>query len=585
MRLCHRVSGFLVTLLLLVQVAMHADGETMNNMIDVTAHGAIPSDGNDDTTAVLRAIDAARRTPRPTLLFPPGRYDFFAGANPAAPHAIAVVHEIHNLTLEAQGAELVYHGVTMPFSFHHCNDLVVRGLVIDWARPPFSQGVVLDCTDTHFDVDVFPEYPVQGGEPVGAFMDYDPANGLIRANAVDAYWAVTRTELIRPQVLRVFTKYPVRMPSGVWVVLRHHVYDRCAILFAECNNVLVQDTTVYTAPGMGLVGENCHGVTLERFSVRIRPGTGRLMSTAADATHFSRCHGTVTMRDCFFEGMGDDAGNFKGLYLTVLNIRDAHTVWGQHNLKIPHLPFVGDSMNFVRRESLLPFATGTVRAATLDVGDGVHAVEFVDPVPADLKVGDLLANTTRIPRVRVSGCTVRNNRARGFLVQTHDAIIEDSTFENCTAGGVFVMTECVYFFESLGTQDVILRNNRFTNCAYAAVAGIESAVTIFAYLDEFRLPTWPGIHKNITVESNTIRGSRNCGIFAASVDGLVIRNNLIEGVCEAPTRDQGRAAIYLMGCANVTVAGNRIDPAAQGSAFEIAVLAGPGCATDTVSLD
>ena len=50
--------------------------------IDITSHGAVPDDGEDDTLAVLAALEACGTVEAATLSFPPGRYDFHEGANP-----------------------------------------------------------------------------------------------------------------------------------------------------------------------------------------------------------------------------------------------------------------------------------------------------------------------------------------------------------------------------------------------------------------------------------------------------------------------------------------------------------------------
>ena len=71
----------------------------------------------------------------------------------------------------------------------------------------------------------------------------------------------------------------------------------------------VSDVTVFTGPGMGLVGSISTNISLKHFNILLRPGSGRMMSTTADATHFSGCKGTIALEDCIFEGMGDEGIN------------------------------------------------------------------------------------------------------------------------------------------------------------------------------------------------------------------------------------------------------------------------------------
>jgi parallel beta-helix repeat protein len=306
------------------------------------------------------------------------------------------------------------------------------------------------------------------------------------------------------------------------------------------------------------------------------------MSTTADATHFNTCSGLIELKDSYFEGMGDDAGNFKTLYLTVDELEDDHTFVGAHNLKLNVHIRPGDRVHFCTTDDLLPYAQAKVEKVEF-LGEGRQRIVLSDPLPTKLKAGDVVANISRLPKVRVSNCTVRNNRARGFLLQTHDAIVEDCTFENCTGSGIFVMTEVVFFFEAIGTRNITIRNNRFENCGYTGPMG-EGVLAVYAYLADFAYAPKPGVHRDITLENNVIRGADNCGIFITSTDGIRIAGNTIENVSRKPTNDKGDAAIYISGSRNVEITGNTIDSEAQGPGFKTPVKLGPGCEEETIGI-
>ncbi|MBI2302959.1 MAG: right-handed parallel beta-helix repeat-containing protein [Armatimonadetes bacterium] len=550
--------------------------------VDVTV---APSGGEDDTAAVLAALEKCRAPGAHRLVFQPGRYAFHAGQNPANGSYAFVLQDFHDLTIEGTGAELVFHGITGGFLFSACSGIRVRGFVIDDARPAHSVGTVVGVGEKQFDVEVLPEFPVAGGEPVEAFMDFDPATRLPRKRGVDNYYGVESTELVRPQVLRVHTKGPVPMRMGVLVALRHKVYGPAAFIASRCTDVQVRDVTIYSVPGMGFIGSVSRDLTLERFSVLLKPGTQRLVSATADATHFGGCKGTITLRDCEFEGMGDDAVNIKsGLYLSVRQRLDDHAVLGQHNLKMLDAPDPGDQMELSHTDTLLPFGTLTVESVAVEPGEGnVLRVRFREPLPAELRDGDVLGNASRAPAVRISGCEVRRNRARGFLIQTRDAVIENCRFKDVTGGGVWVMTEVIYFFESIGTRDVVVRNCTFDNCGYGAALG-EGVVSVFAWLKDWHFPPGPGVHRNIVVEGNTIRGADNAGIFVAGVDGITIRGNTLENVCRQPTRDECRSAIAVMSSRGIVVEGNTVVRDRQGEGCREPFRLGTGCEEGTTTV-
>ncbi len=537
--------------------------------IDVAHFGAVPNDGKDDTDALLAAFREAARTGAKRLVLHKGRYDLTAGRNPDNAHTLFAIGDAGGLTIDGGGAELMVSGATTLFGFSNCRSVTIQRLTIDSPRAPFSVGKVLAAEKRWFDVEMPAEFPVKGGEAVGAFMDYDPVTKLPAHNGLDVYNAVDRTELLRPQVLRVHLSRDIPVPVGRLVVLRHYVYGYNAIEFHRSKDVRVRDITVYSTPGMGCIGIVCENVSLERFRVLTKPGTQRLMSATADGSHFGGCKGTVSLKDCVFEGMGDDGVNVKsGLYLTVKERVDDHTVLGQHNLKMADVPDAGDTMEMMDTEDLLTYGSGKVEsAATVPSTENVIRVRFAEALPADLKVSDVIGNASRAPKFRMTGCTVRRNRARGVLCQTRDALIENCTFQDTTSAGVLVMTEVVYFYESIGTRDVTVRNCRFLNCNYGA-ASAEAALQAFAWLKDFAYPPKPGVHHRVLFERNTIRGTDDAAIFAAGVEGLTIRGNTIEQACRAPRRDLGRDAIHVVSSSNVVLDNNTIDAAKQGKGFK-----------------
>lgn len=551
-------------------------GGSKMTTVDVTAFGAIPGDGKDDTAAVAAALEKCPKTGPTTLVFPKGTYDFFAGDSP---RTLFSVEDRRMLTIDGRGSLFMIHGVAGLFSFGACSDLAIKDLTIDMDRAPFSMGRVVAVEGNHFDVEVFPEYPVKGGETVGAFMDYDAMTRLPLRHGLDEYYTVEKTELLREQVLRVELKHEARIKPGALALLRHQVYGPCMLYCSRCSDVTVKNVTVHTAPGMGFIGSVCTNITLERFRVMPKPGSGRPMSATADATHFGGCKGTIRLDGCEFEGMGDDGVNIKsGLYLSMKRKVDDHTVLAAHNLKMIDVPDPGDVMEISHVDDLLPYATATVKKA--EVGDDKQIrIEFSKPLPQALKDGDVFGNATRTPKVRISDCQVRNNRARGMLIQTRDVVVEGCTFRNCTGPGVLVLTEVTYFFESIGTRNVTVRGNVFENCNYGAAIG-PGALCAVAYLKDMAYPPQPGVHKNVIFEGNTISRCDNSAIFVAGVDGITVKGNRVGNACGDPTAPTGSNAIFVMSSRAIRVEGNSVEPGKQASGFKECIAFGENAEKD-----
>jgi hypothetical protein len=557
-------------------------------LIDVTKTGAVPNDGQDDTLAVLAAFEKCRAEKAQGVVFPKGRYDFHEGANPASPRMSLPMGDMHGITIDGQGSEFIFHGITSCFGFGQCSDVTLKNVVIDWERPPFSVGTITGVGDGWFEVEVFPEFPVQGGEPVQAMMDYEPDTNLPCRQGLDVYCLdkPMTTELVRPQVLRVRPPFPIRpVTVGKLAVLRHQVYAHNAIAAHRSKNMTFQDITVYTCPGMAFVGAECEGVTLDRCVVRPKPGTRRLISATADGSHFGGCTGKLVVRDCLFDGQGDDAINMKsGLFINIEQFVDERTVLARHNLKFPCLPDPGDVMELLPKDTLLSYGTVKVQAAAMEPDGFTHRVTLDAPLPKEVKVGHMLGNVSNLPSARITNCTFQRNRARGMLIQIRDAVVEGCTFKDVTSAGVLIIAETVIFYESIPAHHVTVRNNTFEHCNYGAAMS-RGVIAIEGITPGWNDVPLPGVFRDITIENNKINRSDNSGIFMTGTDTAVVLGNDIRGVCDKPTQEKCVGAIHIESSRNISIEGNRAEQAEQGAGCKTVLQLGANNESATIKVN
>lgn len=563
---------------ILLAVILLASPVLAGETIDVASFGATPNDGKDDTAALLAAFAKCRGTKDTTLVFADGQYDIKL---PDRNHRGLIAEECAGLTIDGRGATLMFHSISSAIVARNVQGLTIRNLTIDMSRPPFSVGTVTAATENSFEVQVEKAFPLPTSQPVEAFMQYDPATRLPARRGLDAYYQVESTELIGPQVLRVKLKRAMPVKPGMLMVLRHQVYGFNALDIAQCRDVRVEDVTVHTIAGMGLVGSFLTDATIQRM--KVVPRDGMIMSATADATHFNCCYGTVTMKDCVFEGMGDDATNVHGMFLTVSQRVDDHTVVASIRNNWIMSPRPGDRIELTDPATLLPYGVLAVAMVRVDAKAGTHRLTVATTLPERLRAGDVLGNTDWAPRLRISNCTVRNNRARGFLVQTRDAIIENNTFDGCTGAGIHVTADCDYWRESISTRDVVIRNNQFVNCGYGP-AMAEGVINVFAHVAGGKMAPKPGVHRHVTIENNTIRQSDTAAIFVGSTDGFTVRGNPIEHCCDQPARPTPGAAIRIHNSANGKIEDNRIPPDRKGAGQKQDVVLDPGCDASTIEI-
>lgn len=150
-----------------------------------------------------------------------------------------------------------------------------------------------------------------------------------------------------------------------------------------------------------------------------------------------------------------------------------------------------------------------------------------------------------------------------MLIQIRDAVVEDCTFKDVTSAGVLIITETVYFYESIPARNVMVRNNTFEHCDYGAGMA-RGVVSIEGITPGWKDAPLPGVFRDISIEGNKIQGADNSGIFVTGSDTVAIRNNTIRGVCAKPTHAACAAAIHIESSRNVTLEGNSAEPSAQG---------------------
>lgn len=548
--------------------------------IKVSDFGATPNDNKDDTQAILLAMEACKEKKNPTLVFEFGSYDIHGMKKDTKGNFEPALNikNINNLTIDGNGAELIGHDYSTLFQFTNCENITVTNLTVDWDPLPYTQGRVVHVDTAYIDMEVIPPFTAQAGLRTEAILGYDLEKRRMARRFTDHYQLgyEKTTEVIGAGVMRLFIGHQDRfagaMPSiGMNIIARHHVYGYQSFEFIKCTNVYMENVNIYSNPGMGVVGVECRDITIRHLKVMIRPGAGRWMSSTADATNFRGCRGTVVMENCLFEGQGDDATNVRsGEYLVVAERLDDKTLRFKTGYRYggdPTPPEIGDKLELSGEDKpLLPYATVTVQSVEIDEKEKTLIVVLSGKLPERTRAGDVVGNASSCPVLRIRNCTAIRNRARGFIIKTRDVIIEDCTFQDICASAVGLEADINAWWESIGSRDVIIRNNRFIDCRFEPdyLQGVIESHTMSQ--------TAPaGVHQRITIENNIFLGSDGNIIKLGSAKDVDIVNNIM---------DQSKAAaILLYNSRNIRIEGNKLTNSKVGLAI------GDGCDPATIKVE
>jgi parallel beta-helix repeat protein len=534
--------------------------------------GAIPDDNQDDTKAIQSAIDACIKSGASRLKFEFGTYDISGTISDGRGNfkPSVVISDAENLTIEGNGAEFTGHNYSSMFHFINCSNITLNNIYVDWYPLPYTQGKVIKVDTGYVDIKVMDPFIAVSGLHTQAILGYDPERQRMGRRFTDHYQLDfgKPTEVVAPGIMRLFIghldRFAGHLPDvGTEVIARHQVYGYQSFELIKCSDVNFENVNIYSNPGMGITGRDCRDVSLSHVKIMIRPGSGRWMSCTADATNFVGCRGTVTMENCLFEGMGDDATNVRsGEYLVVdeklnnnvLVVKKGYRYGGKVDPPEP-----GDKIEISGKDKLLlPYATLTVRSVKENAEDKTTTMTFREDLPEQTVKGDIIGDASSCPVLRIRNCTVYRNRSRGLIVKTRNVIIEDCTFRDICASAIGLEADVNAWWESIGSADVIIRNNMFIDCRYDPeyLQGVIESHTMSQ--------TAPaGVHRRITIANNIFLGSGSNILKLGSAEGVKILNNIFDGATNE--------AILLYNSSDILLQGNRF------TNCRIPLMAGDGC--------
>ena len=548
--------------------------------IHAADHGLRPGQTEDGSLAALRALEACRRSPGSALQFAPGVYHFrpehareawcWISNNDAGLKRIAFpLFGLDGLTIHGQGAEFVFHGALIPFALDKSRDITIRNLTIDWAEPVTLTGRVQDVAGRMVQLALDPAcgYRLEqkrlticgdGWETsTDGFIELDPQTRAPAYRTGDCWqgdWMATFAET-GPHRLR-FEAPAHRIPAaGNQVVFLRGDRNNPAIFVTEASQVTLEGVNIYGATAMGVIAQRSEDITLTRVNVQLRPGTDRVVSATADATHFVGCRGTITLEDCLFENQLDDPTNVHGIYTRVLQrLTDRALVLGRMHSQQKGVPFAGpgDTLRFAAPDTMNGVGDGRVTAVQ-EVNAAELLVTFGEALPDAVRERMVAENLAWTPDLVIRRCTARHNRARGFLISTPGKVL----VEDCTLSpggtGILIPGESEFWFESGAVGDVTIRRNHFVDCCTSAWG--RACIDITPHIPRLAERETP-FHRNVTIEGNHFETFDHGIVAAWSVDGLTFRDNVIMPTrTYSPFGDQ-KAALDFKHCRNVVVSDN-----------------------------
>ncbi len=484
--------------------------------------------------------------------------------------SVFVLRNLKNVTIDLGGAKLMLHGRMMPFAVYDCENITFRNFSIDYDRPFYTEGVVLESVPGSITIQIPKSftYRIEGHDFIAVgetwehrlitgdmlFSCIDPENGrrtcgiflgLIgdeihpRPNPPLPIHHVYADDLGDGIVrLRNIPEY-FRPQVGHILVMTHEDRRKTAFLLERDKDTTIEHVRLLHIGAMGVTANLCHNITVNDYSMYLDDECpDRHITVNADGFHTFHCTGLIKIENCRFENMLDDAVNVHGNYLVCTDQPDSKTlVVENRSAGIKDMEYLvpGDEVYIYKQNTQEIRAIGIVECAEFQPDQcTVMHITFREALTETIESGDILENR-RMAEIEIRGCKI--NCAGGFRISSGKRVlIEDCYFE--TSGfSVLFSGDMNYWYENTGIRDVTIQNCTFDGCGCPVETGCAFQPTEEA----------PYYHKNIRFTGNTVHAPISAVMRLSNVYGIEYSGNTVTGLRE------GQMPVILTNCDQVTI--------------------------------
>lgn len=445
--------------------------------------------------------------------------------------------DLKDFEIDATGVKLILEDINqLGIHFVNCEDVTFKGATIDGSRVAFTQGIIEDIDVSRMSCDLL----IDQGYPTDledrTYFDqtpimyvHDPHIRQLKPKTYDYY--TEKVEKLDERRFRYHFSNPLNKEVEVSDLFTTRGKCSIAIKVSGGARLRMENITVHTGlfaileePGDG---DNHYDGIIVTYGPKPAGATSpRLHSTTADAFHSGQMRIGPKLTNCMFEGMPDDGINIKGRYAMAVVQEGNRLILGTPT----GAPFFRPGDRIVLRAQ-----DGALKDQTV-VKHIRHLVNYAPPGEVEFKrmKAELFAEVTLerpLSNVEfcdllssndvngkdfvIRNCTVRNNRARGFLLRGENGIVEGCTLDGNSMMGMKIAPE-YYWNEADFSSNLTIRNNIFINTGRN---NHQPALCITG--DEAEAIG----HEGITIENNHFVHNYGPNIHIGMARGVTVSNN------------------------------------------------------------
>ena len=264
-------------------------------------------------------------------------------------YAAFVLRNLENVTIDLGGAKLIFHGRIMPFAVLNCKNVTLRNFSIDYDRPYFTQGTVVESGDHAVTLEIPPlfRYRIENHDLIAVsdtwehrlnkgdmlLRCFDPATTLPSCTSGGILALIGDEIHPRPnppapihhlyahdagenriQLTGLPDGFVPRI--GEILAMTHEDRRKEGIFLERSEDTIIENVRLIHIGAMGVMAALCHNITVKKLEMYVdETCPDRIVTINADSFHTFHCSGLIKVEDCRFENMLDDAINVHGNYL------------------------------------------------------------------------------------------------------------------------------------------------------------------------------------------------------------------------------------------------------------------------------
>lgn len=518
--------------------------------------GLVPG-SNDASEAMRRLLDAARGQTAPvTVVLRKGTYHFHASealemsyyvSNHDQPEIRPVgvpLVDLRNVSMDGRGSVFVFHGKMSPLLIMDAERVTLANIAVDNDRPYYGEATITDnddgSTEVTIDAKRYP-YEIKGGkfhnkgegwsEGISCAMAFKKDTLHIAPNTHDIGMNPPVEERSGGKLLfKGFDTKRHGLQPGDVLVMRSYGRPHPGLVVYRAKDTALNNIVFHNSMGMALLAQRSENIAVNGGGCVIRPGTGRVHTAGADATHFSNTRGLIQVENALYEGMMDDAINVHSTCLGIESIEGPDTLRCKymHGQAVGFEVFTpGETLRFIAGKTLENGKTAKIKSVRKT--DRKHLVITLEkPLPPEVKVGDAVENADWYPAVIFRGNTIRNNRARGSLFTTPESVlVENNLFDHSSGSAILLAGDAQGWYESGRCQKVVIRNNKFLHNLTSRYQFTEAVISIYPEVKQLANQK-EYYHANVSITNNLFVTQNVPLLFAISTENILFARNKIQ---------------------------------------------------------